>query len=187
MKNKLLKFDMRKNSNHKTCKDFAYIPSIKNYLSLLLFIFITIVLINNASAQNNIDGTYNSKKRTFEAVDKNYQIEKFREDLATYRLNNKCGVIDTTGNIIMKPVYDEIDVFLDGVARVMINTDYPPLYGFIDKKGNEIVPVKHTDTDDFFYRSMRFSNFLVVGINNKYACYDNKTSSIRYNKSYRYL
>ena len=61
----LINISMRKNSNHKTCKDFAFVPSIKNYLSLLLFILINIVLTNNALAQNNIEGTYNSKKKNF--------------------------------------------------------------------------------------------------------------------------
>ncbi len=163
---------MKNDSEINICREMAIIQSRKKHISILLFVILNIVLVNSTRAQNRIEGTYNAKKRTFEAVNKNYTIKDFREGLAPFRINDKFGVIDSNGIIICPMKYDEIEPFMDGVARVEIFGDYPTQFGFIDTKGKEIVPVQYTDADDFFYRSMRFSDLLVVGKNNKYACYD---------------
>ena len=113
-------------------------------------------------AQTKIEGVYNSKTKKFDPVDRIYNIGDFRGAYATFRTNDKRGIIDSTGKVIVPMMYDEIEPFMDGVARVEIFGNYPTHFGFIDEKGNEVLPVIYTDADDWFYRSMRFSDLLVV-------------------------
>jgi hypothetical protein len=154
---------------------------ISNILRILLFTTafpISFGLPQTLNAQTKIEGKYNSKTKKFEAVSDVYNIEDFRGAFATFRLYDKRGIIDTTGKVIVPVKYDEIEPFLDGVARVEIFGDYPTHYGYIDEQGNEVLPVIYTDADDWFYRSMRFSDLIVVGIDQKYGCFDKKGKKV---------
>jgi len=62
---------------------------------------------------------------------------------------------------------------MDGVARVVKRADgWKNMYGFINTSGKEIIPTKYEDTDDSWYRALRFSELIIVGNDNKYGCYD---------------
>ena len=150
----------------------------KTYLPFFHILIIALSVIQTASAQTKIEGTYDRKQKKFIPTSGVYSIYDFRDGLASFRTNDKKGIIDTLGNVIVPMKYDEIEPFMDGVARVEIFGDYPTHYGYIDKQGNEVLPVIYTDADDWFYRSMRFSDLIVVGIDQKYVCFDKKGKKI---------
>ena len=147
-------------------------------LFLAIILPIALGIFQTASAQTKIEGTYDRKLKKFIPTSGVYSIYDFRDGLANFRTNDKKGIIDTLGNVIVPMKYDEIEPFMDGLARVEIFGDYPTHYGFIDKQGNEVLPVIYTDADDWFYRSMRFSDLIVVGIDQKYGCFDKKGKNI---------
>ena len=100
---------------------------------------ITLLLIcNTGHTQSQIEGTYDAQKRVYTPSNDIYRVYDFRDGLAKFRTNDKYGVIDTTGKVIVPMIYDEIESFLDGVARVEIFGDYPTHYGFIDMTGKEV-------------------------------------------------
>ena len=83
------------------------------------------------------------------------------EGLFEFKSNGKYGAIDAKGNEIIKPLYDEIDVFSDGLLRVNIHNhkytnkdSYESQYGFIDKKGKVIVPLIYTEIDYKFQEGL---------------------------------
>jgi translation initiation factor 6 (eIF-6) len=55
---------------------------------------------------------------------------QFREGLAGVEINGKYGFIDTKGNLVIPPVYDDAWHFSEGLARVEINGKW----GYIDKR-----------------------------------------------------
>ncbi|PRP48817.1 hypothetical protein C7B63_20905, partial [Bacillus halotolerans] len=105
----------------------------KVFLPFLHILIIALSLIQHLTAQTKIEGSYDSAKRKFIPKDEVYRIYDFRDGLASFRTNDKKGIIDTLGNVIVPMKYDEIEPFLDGVARVEIFGDYPTHYGYIDK------------------------------------------------------
>jgi hypothetical protein len=66
--------------------------------------------------------------------------------------NGKYGVADTTGNIIIKPVYENLSSFSDnGLALAKKNSKY----GFIDITGKTVIEFKFDDADNFKYGMAR--------------------------------
>ena len=57
-----------------------------------------------------------------------------------------CGFVDKKGKVIIKPIYDSVGDFSDGLAAVQ-NSDSK--WGFIDKTGKQIVPFKYFLCGDF--------------------------------------
>lgn len=80
--------------------------------------------------------------------------EKYHEGLKSIEIDGKYGFADSLGNIIIKPQFDDVGCFNEGLASVCVGakriryvTDSGDSatawsggkYGFIDKKGNFIV------------------------------------------------
>ena len=63
----------------------------------------------------------------------------FSEGLAFVRLNNKWGVIDKTGEIIIPLEYEKLSSFSEGLAAIQSNNKW----GFIDKTGKIIIPFEY--------------------------------------------
>lgn len=40
--------------------------------------------------------------------------------------------------------------------------DWVDYYGFINRKGEIVIPCENEEADDFFFRSMRFSDLIIV-------------------------
>jgi hypothetical protein len=49
--------------------------------------------------------------------------------------DKKWGFVDTTGNVVVKPKYNAVENFSDGLARVRTGTKW----GLVDKSGNEVI------------------------------------------------
>ena len=110
--------------------------------------YLFLLLASPTFAQTIIKGTYDSKKRIFTTESSNQRRVEFSDGLGAYFNGNLWGFIDTTGKVICEPRYDEVEGFMDGIARVTNRVDYEDVYGFIDKTGKEIVPVKYDEADD---------------------------------------
>ena len=61
------------------------------------------------------------------------------------RLNHKWGFIDTTGNVVVSPKYNEVTNFSYGVARVRNGRKW----GLIDTKGAILIKVECDFIGDF--------------------------------------
>ncbi len=104
-------------------------------------------------------------------------------DLYEFRENGKFGLIDREGNVVVKPIYNKIGHFKDGLAAVTImsraKNDYHKILntrlGYIDKKGELVIPLKFQHIDG---EKKDFSEGLaVVKIKDKYG-YVNKSGDI---------
>ena len=93
------------------------------------------------------------------------EIDDFSEGMARVQLDGKWGVIDMKGKEIVPCKYDEVGkhyyyyeigkhyyyykeektVFYEGMARVMLDGKY----GFVNTKGEEVIPCKFDDTEAF--------------------------------------
>lgn len=73
----------------------------------------------------------------------------YSEGLLNARLNDKWGYIDTTGKTIISHKYDIGISFQEGLARVAIKKNYDWFFGFIDKDGNEVIPLIYSNAKDF--------------------------------------
>jgi len=73
------------------------------------------------------------------------RIEPFSEGLAAVKINNKWGYIDTEGNEVIPPKYDNALPFSEGLAAVGYGKlgDSGSNWGFIDKSGNEVIPITY--------------------------------------------
>lgn len=98
-----------------------------------------------------------TKEHKEKYIDKNgqvvigYGITPFREswfDEHGYLIieeNNKCGVINNKGDIIIKPKYDTILHYSDGVFRAELNGKW----GFIDENDNVVIDFKYKSAGKF--------------------------------------
>lgn len=124
-------------------------------------------------AQDKIAGTFDSSTESFTPQDERYQVREYRDGFFKFKFNNLYGLIDSTGSIIAEAKYEEMDPFIHGLARVMVLDEWRTMYGYINKKGEEVIPLNFQLADDYYYRSMRFADHLVVvGNDNLYACYN---------------
>ena len=85
----------------------------------------------------------------------------FYDSLAMFldTLSNNIGYIDKTGDVIIKPIYNEAKHFSNCLAAVYIISDtthisdkYPEYHrkwGYINKTGQVVIEPKYTDADEF--------------------------------------
>lgn len=147
----------------------------KFYSSKLLFgaSFLLLFLLGQRSvAQEFISGKYDSEREIFVPASKSFQVKSFREGLAPYRHSGDYGLIDTTGQIICKPQYEEIEGFSGGVSLVTKFDGSYRTYGFINKEGREVVPASYDYGDRLFERSTRIPGVLLVRKKNLYTAYN---------------
>lgn len=89
----------------------------------------------------------------------------FREGLSYFfDLNDKAGFVDISGNIVIKPQYEAVSSFYDGLAIAAYNSDVG--MGMINKKGEIIIPMKYHDFLDYS------EGFLGVRIGEKWGYVD---------------
>ena len=82
--------------------------------------------------------------------------------------NGIWGYMDTTGAVVIKPVYTMASTFHNGLAKVVVNTRF----GFINFKGEEVVP-------PFYHSATNFhKGFSVVSENNLYGAIDRRGNTV---------
>ena len=105
----------------------------------------------------------------------------FSGKLARIQLNDKIGLVDDKGKIIVPILYDSIDSLGDVFVITKGNK-----YGYLDKKGKIIVAVENDcyDADIEIYGLEMYHNFLLLlSRNDKYGFADrkgNKVTPIKY-------
>ena len=85
-----------------------------------------------------------SGKLLFEKAKKVYTINGCNDGMIRCKVNDKYGYLDLTGNEMIVTRYDDANDFINGLAKVGKKTTASGniiLYGFIDKKGIEIIPL----------------------------------------------
>lgn len=103
------------------------------------------VEVNNQVGYINASGEYVIEPKFGSAED-------FDEHgMAHVFYQGKHGFIDINGNWIIENKYVMIEKFTeDGLARVCVKTDDETyIYGYIDRKGNEVIPAKYPECNDF--------------------------------------
>ncbi len=103
-------------------------------------------------------GVQAGKKNAFDIIlefTKSYKIPTNENSHQVY-LNEftgeagKKGFKNTSGKIIIPAIYDKVASFNEGRAMVSKNN----LFGYVDEKGNEIVPIQYQDVDLWFYHGV---------------------------------
>ena len=75
--------------------------------------------------------------------------------LAVMNSNYKWGFVEVkTGTEVATPKYDNVWSFGEGLAGVSLNDKF----GFIDKSGNEVIPLIYNDTKHGFYHGIAAVN-----------------------------
>ncbi|MBA4074666.1 MAG: hypothetical protein C0508_06450 [Cyanobacteria bacterium PR.023] len=85
--------------------------------------------------------------RAGKKISKNYgQIERLSTNcFKVYQESHGRGLIDATGAVLVAPKYDEIRVMSYGMAAFQMKQKW----GFVNNKGQEVVPAKYDEVGDF--------------------------------------
>lgn len=93
----------------------------------------------------------------------------FKDGLAIVRNHNgKYGVIDKTGNEIIRPQYDSMNYFSDGLAAVFKKTAEDPngdskyTVGYVDRTGKQVLPFQYDYGGTFNDNAYDFTNGMVT-------------------------
>lgn len=87
-------------------------------------------------------------------------LEGFEGDVARFKMNGKCGLINSDEKILVEPKYEQLLAFSDGLSAFktsgvfefarLRNGDAKQVYpdgggkwGFIDKSGREVIPARY--------------------------------------------
>ena len=86
----------------------------------------------------------------------NYQVLRIFKSMIYIKNNNKIGVIDKYGNIVLDVIYDDITYFKNNYAVILINKKM----GLIDSNFNIVIPpiYDYLDTDSDLYIVARKDN-----------------------------
>lgn len=77
-------------------------------------------------------------------------IYTFSEGFGAISYMGKFGFVDTTGKIVIAPVYDYVASFSQGFAAVR----HGDLWGYVDKTGKEVIPPKYGYASSFTANGM---------------------------------
>lgn len=68
------------------------------------------------------------------------------EGYMTVKKGDKYGVVDKNGKVIIKPQYDDLGTFYNGMARVILKDKI----GYINLKNNLVIPAEYEVIDDWY-------------------------------------
>jgi hypothetical protein len=90
-----------------------------------------------------LSGAALAQKKEHEPKPKKYPgydyVGPFYHGLARVKKLNKWGYIDTTGNVVVPPKYNEVENFTDSIARVRLSGKHGSRWGLIDLTGTIII------------------------------------------------
>lgn len=113
----------------------------------VVFLFLIATCLSSFS-QTKLKGGYNPKSHEFISDDPNINIKGFSDGLAPFMIkgknpfdykSNHVGFIDTTGRIVIKPVFADCSNFKSGVALVY---DTLRRLAMINEKGSILIPFR---------------------------------------------
>lgn len=82
---------------------------------------------------------------------------RLKDGVAWFRSDNngKYGCLDRDGKLIIKPKYNRVGNFCEGLARVNLGARSMRVgfeggkWGYVDKTGREVIPLQFDEADDF--------------------------------------
>lgn len=86
-------------------------------------------------------------------------VQSFSEGLVAMPLNHKYGFIDTNGNVVIPFKFEKVEPFVNGVAKVWPDWHH---VGYINKKGQEIIPADFAPMDHANLR--RYFEKYIIGL-----------------------
>lgn len=98
------------------------------------------------------------------------QVIDFHEGLAVFELNERFGIIDNAGHVVVAPLFASIDNFSCGLACVSINSNENSELVYVDKLGKTVIKDISALGDTFhkgYARVMRNSRFLLIDTSGK--------------------
>ena len=92
--------------------------------------------------------THDGKTVTAQQFD---DVGIFYEGLAAVKIGDRYGFIDSTGTVVftLEPEYYPMH-FSDGLALVVQTVDSTDRWGYINKKGEWVIPPHFSDADHFY-------------------------------------
>ncbi len=69
----------------------------------------------------------------------------FSEGLAFFEVESRYGLMDTTGNVLAPPQFDDVEAFSNGLAGVRINNKW----GYADRTGTIVIAPEFEKAGDF--------------------------------------
>lgn len=88
-----------------------------------------------------------------------YSFDLLKDDYILVKENEEnsivlFGLMDPEANLLIKPKYEEMEDFYEGLAKVKSNNKY----GFIDFTGSEVIPTKYDESQHFVngYSEIKF-------------------------------
>jgi hypothetical protein len=110
-------------------------------------------------------------KGSFEYLSSYIKDEKEKQFFFEFKTNGKKGIIDHNGNVIIKPLYDNISQLYTNDELSYHIVELNNKIGYINHKGEEIIPIKY----DKQYSEPKFSEGVVLlKINGKKAYFNDK-------------
>ena len=107
-----------------------------------LFRYISIIVLAAATAAN----AYADKNNFRWIKDIDYtKVRHFSQGHSAFQENGKWGFINTAGEVVVEPQYDECHDYQNGYAAVKINGKW----GYIDTKHNLVIAPEFQDVEDF--------------------------------------
>jgi hypothetical protein len=98
-------------------------------------------------------------------------IWEFDGENTVYNDGETFGVKDRFGNIIVKPVYDEVSLLPNGLIRVRSGSYYSGTYGLLDSSGQVLLPQVYHQIYDFDESGLAFilddSGFGLIDLDGK--------------------
>ncbi|HEV3341383.1 MAG TPA: WG repeat-containing protein [Pirellulales bacterium] len=85
-------------------------------------------------------------------------VGEFSEERAWFSKGRKCGCLDTRGNVVIEPIYDDARPFREGMARVNrgaieqafpFSTQVGGKWGFVTTDGQLVIEPQYEEADDF--------------------------------------
>lgn len=94
---------------------------------------------------------YDSRTKFFSNSNIRETFPIFNDERALVKLDGKYGYLDKRGELVIPPIYEKAFNFNEGVALVVEGTGKERSYKFIDKNGNEALPLEsHLEPIKFF-------------------------------------
>lgn len=174
------------NSYDKFIREYPKNPFVSQAMDSVYSLFITentfenyYAFINNYPDNKNVSDAWRTLYKLYNKDYSKERIVEFRLDfpgypfidevMMDYELSDMTflpikesglwGFVNQHGNVMVKPIYDWVELFHDGLA--MVGKDFK--VGFINKAGTMIIPLNYDDAEQFN------QGFSIVEKNEKYG------------------
>jgi hypothetical protein len=122
----------------------------KNILIVIIFLYTTILYsqIVYFDSKTQLYGIINNSGKII--LNPKYEdMTAFQFGITRFKENDKWGIIDTNGKVIIKAQFDYCSFNRLGFNEGLISVNYNDKYGFFNLKGEMVIPFKYDFATDF--------------------------------------